>query len=227
MKLEKNVAKRSRGHTVYRTLDGTRVPSVTTILGVINKPALIPWANRLGLEGIDSTKYVDGTARIGTLAHQMIQEHLGGDSWDRNDWTPDEISSAENAVISFYNWEGEIGTPIKTLAIEMQMVSETYKFGGTLDWLAEIDNKTWLIDLKTSKSVYPEHIYQLSAYWKTLEDLNFTIDGVRILRVGRTEDEGFDDLVIPSKHLIAGWDVFESALNLYRSINSFDKARRG
>lgn len=227
VKLEKNVVQRSKGHTVYKTVEGKRVPSVTTILGVINKPALVAWANRLGLEGIDSTKYVDGTARIGTLAHEMIQEYLGGMEWDRNAYTPTEIDSAENAVLAFYSWESQIAKEIKTLEIEMQMVSEEFLFGGTCDWLAVIDGKTWLVDLKTSKAIYPEHIYQLSAYWKVMNELGYTLDGVRILRVGRTEDEGFDDMVIPEKQLQAGWEVFESALNLYRNINAFNKARRG
>ena len=66
MKLEASAAKRGRVHTVYKTKDGKRVPGVTTILGVINKPALVRWANNLGLQGIDSTNYVDATARCGT-----------------------------------------------------------------------------------------------------------------------------------------------------------------
>ena len=38
MKLEDAPAKRSKVHTVYRLADGTKVPGVTTVLGVINKP---------------------------------------------------------------------------------------------------------------------------------------------------------------------------------------------
>ncbi len=38
-------------HTVYKAKAGERVPYVTTILGILNKPALIEWAWKLGTEG--------------------------------------------------------------------------------------------------------------------------------------------------------------------------------
>lgn len=40
-------------HTVYKLEDGTRVPSVTTILGILNKPALVEWAYQCGCQGLD------------------------------------------------------------------------------------------------------------------------------------------------------------------------------
>ena len=41
-----------RAHQRYKIEDGTIVPGVTTVVGILNKPALVPWANKLGLEGI-------------------------------------------------------------------------------------------------------------------------------------------------------------------------------
>ena len=41
-----------KAHTRYELKDGTYVPGTTTITGLENKPFLVPWANRLGLEGI-------------------------------------------------------------------------------------------------------------------------------------------------------------------------------
>ena len=38
---EKTVARKARQHTVYKLLDGTRVPGTTTITGVMDKPALV------------------------------------------------------------------------------------------------------------------------------------------------------------------------------------------
>ncbi|GAI86127.1 unnamed protein product, partial [marine sediment metagenome] len=42
-------------------------------IGVLNKPALVPWANNLGLQGINVKDYVDDKADIGTLAHLNLQ----------------------------------------------------------------------------------------------------------------------------------------------------------
>ena len=226
MKLETAPARRAKVHTVYRLKDGTKVPGVTTVLGVINKPQLVKWANNLGLQGIDSSSYVDATARIGTLAHEMIQEYLGGPEWDRSAYTPEEIDTAENAVLSFYEWERQTGHKMETVAIEMPVVSETFGYGGTVDWLGYIDGKLWLVDIKTSKGLFPEHEYQVSAYDRALFELGYEVAGVRLLRVGRSEDEGFDDHVLSNVQLNAGWKVFTSALDLYKNIKKYENAKK-
>ena len=38
----------SKAHTVYKLADGTRVPGATTITGLLNKPHLVRWANKIG-----------------------------------------------------------------------------------------------------------------------------------------------------------------------------------
>lgn len=222
--VEKKIAKRAKAHTVYKTADGKRVPGVTTILGVINKPALVKWANGLGLQGIDSSTYVDETAKVGTLAHEMIQEYLGGPAWDRSAYDAIQVDLAENAVIKFFEWEKQRGYEGKfnTLGIEMPLVSEDGKFGGTIDWYGEIDGKHWLIDIKTSKGLFPEHTYQVAAYWQLLRENGYKVDGVRLLRVGRTEDEGFEDHVHDEPELKGAWDVFSAALLLYKTKQNFE-----
>ncbi len=227
MKLEAAPAKRAKVHTVYRLADGTKVPGVTTVLNAtINKPALVKWANNLGLQGIDSSSYVDATARIGTLAHEMIQEYLGGPEWDRSAFTREEIDAAENAVLSFHEWERQTGHKMETVAIEMPVVSEKYRYGGTVDWLGYIDGKLWLMDIKTSKGLFPEHEYQVSAYDRAVFELGYEVAGVRLLRVGRSEDEGFDDHVLSNVQLNAGWKVFKSALDLYKNIKKYENAKK-
>lgn len=228
MKLETAPARRAKVHTVYRLKDGTKVPGVTTVLGIINKPALIKWSNNLGLQGIDSSTYVDATARIGTLAHEMIQAYLGGPEWNRSAYTPEEIDTAENAVLSFYEWEKQTGYNMKTFAIEMPVVSEKYRYGGTVDWLGGIDasGDYWLVDFKTSKALYPEHEWQTSAYYKALVELGYKIKGVRLLRIGRSSDEGFDDHVLSKRQLELGWKVFLSALKLYQAKYNYECAKK-
>lgn len=54
----------TKAHTRYYLSDGTLVPGATTVTGLLNKPALVKWANNLGLQGIDSSKYVDKAARV-------------------------------------------------------------------------------------------------------------------------------------------------------------------
>jgi hypothetical protein len=223
--VEKCAAKKGRPHQAYK-VDGKRVPGVTTVLGVISKPALVKWANNLGLQGIDSTGYVDALASVGTLAHEMIQEHLGGPPWDRGGFTPTEIDTAENAALSFFEWERVNGVRMETEAIELQLVSREYLYGGTIDWLGLIDGKRWLVDIKTSKGLFPEHAYQVAAYHRLLSENGYGVDGARLLRVGRSEDEGFDDHIIGGDALARAWDVFQCALSLYRAKQAFEKNER-
>ena len=128
--MEEKIAKKAKAHRRYQAADGAVVPGVTTVLGVINKPQLVKWANNLGLAGIDSAAYVDETAKVGTLAHEMIQEYLGGPKWNREAFDKDQIDLAENAVLSFFEWERQTGNRMKTAEIELPLVSEKMRVGG-------------------------------------------------------------------------------------------------
>ena len=89
----------SKAHTQYKLASGTKVPGVTTVLSLLNKPALVKWANNLGLQGIDSNKYRDAAADIGTLAHAMIQAHLQNEKLDTSQYSAQQIDLAENGMV--------------------------------------------------------------------------------------------------------------------------------
>lgn len=203
-----------KAHTRYRLADGTIVPGVTTVLGVLNKPALVPWANKLGLQGIDTRNYVDELARIGTLAHALIEADLGAPAPDLTVYSPEEIDRAENALLSYYEWKRH--HTIEARLIEHPMVSEEHRYGGTIDCYALVDGVPTLLDFKTSKAIYAEHIHQVAAYWLLLQEHDYHAEQVRILQVGRTEDEGFTERVLPASRLDPHWRVFEHALAIYQ-----------
>ena len=94
-----------KAHQRYYTSFGEQVPGVTTVLAVLSKPALVAWANRMGLQGIDTNKYVDEAASVGTLAHALIVEELGGVEAHRSDFSADQIVRAANSVHVFREWQ--------------------------------------------------------------------------------------------------------------------------
>lgn len=205
--------KRDKAHIVYRLKDGTRVPGTTTITALLDKPQLIAWANRLGLEGIDSTRYRDSMAGIGTLAHAMAQAELAGEALteDLAEYSPKETALAENALIKFLDWrKAHEFDPILT---ETPLVSEIHKFGGTIDAYGLLDGKHVLCDLKTGKGIYPEMVYQLAAYRQLLIEHGHPVDGVRIVRIGRDESEGFEERVFGG--LDEAWQVFWHLRQIY------------
>ena len=217
-----SLLKSAKAHTRYYNSKGEQIPGVTTILGVLNKPALVKWANNLGLKGIDSSKYSDKAALIGSLAHLMILEHLSGNKQDISDFSNDDIDKAENSLLSFYEWEKN--NKLLPLLVEKPLVSEKYQYGGTIDCYGILNDKKTLLDFKTSSGIYPEMFYQVAGgYLQLLKENGFEVHQIRILRIGRDETEGFED------HKIMDWNIhfqiFESALKIYNLQKALGKGQ--
>ncbi len=198
-------------HQKYKLLDGTSVPSVTTVLSILAKPALIHWAWELGTKGLDYRKVRDETANIGTLAHYLILCELRGGKPDTSEYSKEQIDQAENCLLSYYEWRK--GHDLKPILIETPLVSDN-GFGGMPDLLAVLDGRRILLDYKTGKSLYPEYSYQVGAYAHLLEDNGYKVEAARILRIGRTADETFEDYQVPD--LKRAWDIFKCCLDFYQ-----------
>ena len=208
----KEEVKKAKAHTIYK-VNGKRVPGVTTVLSVLNKPALVKWANNLGLQGIDSSKYRDEMAEIGTLAHLMILNYFKGIETDTSDYSKTQIDLAENCLLSFWEWEKQ--HKIDVIMAEGQLVSKM-GFGGTIDLYCLLDETPTLVDFKTGKAIYPEMFYQLAAYKHLLDEAycvpNSSLN-CRILRIGRSEDEGFEERVVTDTS--KQWEIFQHCLAIY------------
>ncbi len=188
--------KRHKTHQQYHNSNGTRLPGVSTIVGIMDKPALVKWANNLGLDGIDSTKYVDSLAAAGTLAHYLAECDLRGIEPEQgylDEFCKVDMDLAENSMLKFYEWKKK--HEIEVLGTEMQLVSEEHQCGGTCDIYANVDSVRTLVDIKTCKAIYgPEDSKwtQLAAYRMLLEENGHAVEDEYILRIGRNESEGFE-----------------------------------
>ena len=201
---------KARAHIRYK-VDGKAVPGVTTVIGLRAKPALVKWANNLGLAGIDSSRYTDDKASIGTLAHQMILDHFMERKTDTADYTPNQVDAAENSLLSFFEWEK--GKTITPVLIEAPLTS-TIGYGGTIDLYAVIDGVRTLVDFKTGSGIYDEHFYQLAAYRQLITETGETVEQARILNIPRSEDEKFKEEVYTDFAL--GWEWFCTMLKIYQ-----------
>jgi hypothetical protein len=218
-KKRKDLGAKTKAHIRYSipNPDGSgkkfNIPGVTTVTGQFAKPFLIGWANRLGLEGTDSSKYTDEARDIGNAAHYLIESKLRNEVPNVDDFTGNQIDRASFGVKAFDDWASE--HTVEPQLLEAVFTSETYRYGGQLDFYGLLDGKPTLLDFKTSSDLYPEHGWQVAAYWKLLREAGHEVKGVRILRIGRTDDEGFDEHVLSGTQVIRGWRVFEALLNLY------------
>lgn len=155
----------------YHLADGTKVPSVTTILGRFKESGgLIFWAWEQGKNGFDFRETRDTATEAGTIAHALVEYHITGKS-DQEVATlieekrvkPEVMERANQAYENYLHWERL--TKLKVIHTEMSLVSEAHKFGGTFDGIAvvEVEGVRALADWKTG-GIYTEALIQCAAY---------------------------------------------------------------
>lgn len=124
-------------------------PTVTQLLKLLDKPALLKWANKQGLAGIDISIDQDRFLRAGTSIHTQIEQyHSNGVPFQNPDHEMNYKRFISGKVI--LDMEKEIETDWFTGRYDMR-----YKHGDTI----------YLVDFKNnSKGVYFENKLQLVAY---------------------------------------------------------------
>jgi len=207
-------------HQRYYLEDGTQVPGASTIPGVLDKSGpLMYWAWNLGMQGKDYRKVKDQAADIGTIAHLMIECHLKGEDFFKlhvKEYAPNDVDKASNAYIAYLDWEK--GKKIILIGSEIRLVSEEYRYGGTLDDIAIINDRLTLVDFKTSKALYESHIYQTCGYEHLWTENHDPVDDVIVLRLSKEDDpliEPFEPILLTEKQRTLGWEMFKLCRQVY------------
>lgn len=202
-------------------LNGTRIPSVTTILSNLgwNRDALVRWAYGQGMKGVDL--YAKTEAQIGTLAHQLIEDSIHDRPSVIPEWaTEDMLAKAYQAQSAFDEWRED--SNIKIVGTELRMIHPGLRVGGTLDFLAlRRGDRVLLPDLKTSNGTYEDHIIQVAAYALLLEGYlplwdggPCQVDSVAVLRCDK-ETGSFSHKQIPRRELEPAFNAFLRARALH------------
>ena len=198
---------------MLRLKDGTIVPGATTIVGQLDKPFLVSWANRLGKEGKDVAEYTKQKAKLGTLIHTIIQSHLLQRELDVSTYTDDELSCGDKAYFRYLEWEKQ--HTIEEVEIEKELVSELYKYGGYLDLYCKLDGKYTVIDIKTSKSISIDQEIQVSSYAQLLLENNLPIDNIMILNLGKEDNSKLQVKEISKGDMTKYFKMFTKLLDVY------------
>lgn len=153
------------------------------------------------MKGIEYWKARDKAGDIGTEIHAQI-----------------EASLKEGVPLP---WPGL--THIRLVAQEIQLVSERYRYGGTLDAVG-VDNKDRyvLLDWKTSKGIYTNFMLQLAAYnnvWNENSDREIS-GGAYLVHFSKKgefiQTYPFDVPDIPeSPPLATSWEQFKLARAMF------------
>ena len=185
--------------------NGYPVPRVSEILSkIIHEEFLLQWANSLGYKRKSYTKERDSSAMKGTYTHELIEQFLHSKyvKTDFNDIPTEHrfaVYNAYNSFISWYNMVNE-NMPFRVLETEKQLVCPY--FGGTLDCLAEIDGRIYIIDFKTSNHITYKYFLQLAAYKYMIENYyNIPITGGVLILWLNKKDIQYKDYVLDMNNI--------------------------
>lgn len=179
------MGKYSKDHIEYYNKEGIEVPSVTTIIKLLNKPALQKWANILGYKHQDIDEVLNKKASMGTLLHKALESYVKGEKFTPKYNYYDEEELLKIYLNSYFSWAKN--NKIKNIYLEYPIVSD--KFAGTIDFYGKINNKYTILDYKTSKKVYSTHFLQLGAYTYMMEEQGEKVEQVTILIVNNKCEE--------------------------------------
>jgi len=190
----------------YKTKDGKRVPGVTTILSRWKESGgLLHWAWEQGRDGKDFRETRDQAADAGTCAPAMIESDWKGIPFDRTKYQEPILKKADHAFLAYLEWKAQTGLIIKQA--ELPLVSERYRFGGTMDAVI-VGNSLCLGDYKTSGGIYPDYLLQVAGGYAILWNEHFPdqpLHGVHILRFSKPKE---DDDPISFHHHFWSAEVF-------------------
>jgi hypothetical protein len=217
-------------HSYYlRNPDGKkeRLPSVTTLLGLLEKPALKRWAANTAADyatdhwdeltgmrpserrtAIASAPWAerDRAAASGTAIHALAEQLLSGAPVE----VPAEIADKVEAVARFL--ERAQLTKVATECMVWSAPDDELGlsgYAGTFDLLADHPMRgACLIDWKSGRGVYGEHAVQLAGYatadWLVREGTDTPMPWVDSLAVAHVRPDGVDlHVVAPDQVAIA------------------------
>jgi len=230
MRLELNAP-----HTAYKNAAGKRVASVTTVIGVLGKEALIKWAAEEERSGVlacmesgealpDSLFYEtkrDRAANVGTIAHAMAEAFVNGLDLETDNLPPELVNQA---LFPFERFRAHwITEGLELVESEVEMVSERWQVGGTADLLVRNRHGVLgLMDLKTSKASkwwpYDETFAQVAAYTEMWMELSREpVEWMQLFRIGNAQDDPGQLFEVNREQWSAGLDLFTAALAAYRA----------
>ena len=217
-------------------LDGKPMTGCTTILGVLAKPALIPWAAKMAVEYIrenigkfDITdikqfeqllleaksahaKRKTDAGDYGTKTHEIIAEIIA-DVIENSDGVIRSGKNDNKSVQNFLDWA--VNNKVKFSETEKIIYSEEMFVAGTVDFVCEIDGQIWLGDFKTTGSgIYPEHFFQCAGYHLMLEAMGLYPNIIGYLILNLKENGEFLEKRSISNE--ANRKIFVNCVEIYR-----------
>ena len=139
----------------YFTPEGNAYPSITTVLGVLNKEGIIAWRKRVGEE--EANKISQQASVRGTAVHKLAEDYLNNDP----DW---KEGAMPTNLFSFEDIKKIMDKRLNNIWMqEVFLYSDRLKTAGQVDCIAEFDGQLSIIDFKTSRK--PKKVEWITSYF--------------------------------------------------------------
>ena len=200
---------------------GINIPSVTQIIGCLDKPGLYNWYGKYGTEECNRIKIESGL--FGTAVHDLIEQFITGVTKPM-EW-PESVDQdkARRCAENFKTWYKTSGLEVINAEPEDAVYSKRHNFQGTWDFIGKGYKGSPVIlvcDWKTSNSLYETVGLQLSAYaqlfgedqgWKDEETFKYIPDGLAV-RIDKKTEKVYPKMFTGMKHY---FDVFKHLIPAY------------
>jgi predicted RecB family nuclease len=198
-------------HSTYLNTDKIEVPSVTTVLKILNKPFLQKWANIMGFKRKKIEDILESSSIVGTMVHQIIEAYMLQKFYV---FIPTAKHLREVAMAhlnSFIEWQR---THSNVTPIFMEKHLSSQKFGGTIDFYGMVDGKHTILDFKTSKQPYSSYFLQLAAYCIMLEEQGHKVEQAAIIIINQT---GYNEKFIKREELESYIQAFKTLVEFFHA----------
>lgn len=193
----------------HYTIDGERYPSVTTVLGMLEKSGLAKWRGNVG--NAEADRISKEATDYGTAVHLLLERVNRGNRGPFGE--PDD-----SVIAPYVTWHDENISAV--LGAEKLLVSRQFKYAGTADGVVLLngDKSATIIDLKTSKTDLAQHEWalQLAAYALALEEEGIECRRRIILRLPKNTPGVLHVLEIPEEDLERDQRAFINVLKIWQ-----------
>ena len=155
------------GKRFYNLPDGTRLPSVTTVVGAQKKQMFIEWRKRVGDE--EANRITKKATTRGTNVHKICEQYLNNDNAYMKGVMPD-------ALEHFLSIKPYLNKIDNIHYQEQALWSTQLGMAGRVDCIAEYEGVLSVIDFKTSSRIklledIEDYFWQTTAYALMYEEL--------------------------------------------------------
>lgn len=230
-------------HAYYWAEKDLFVPGVTSILGILDKPALLPWAAKMAGEYVKAnlpegaskaqieavcekakTEYnsiKEAAGDIGTQVHKVAESLFMGQ--------PIEMPAnplAINGIRALQDWLS--ANDVRPIDCEKVVFSKSAYFAGAMDLLCALNGKLTEIDLKTGSGIYDSHYFQTAAYkfaWE--EEHQEEIEQIAIVNTNKLTGKPKIKLITDRAEMQFYTDTFLRTKSLSDNLKKMDSYGNG